>query len=63
VYWSKIALSLKMRIFMPFRPKTAHFFLRKHVFEKGHYQKMFGPLFGDSVYFSESKNKLSESLG
>jgi hypothetical protein len=35
--------------------KTAHFFHKNALLKKGHDQKMFGPLFLDSVYFSESK--------
>jgi hypothetical protein len=38
-----------------FDQKTAHFFHENAVLKKGHNQKMFGLLFSDSVYFSESK--------
>jgi hypothetical protein len=55
VFWSKIALWLKMRIFMQFSSKNSTFFHKKAFLKKGHDQKMFGPLFSDSVYISESK--------
>jgi hypothetical protein len=36
--------------------KKQHFFLhKKALFEKGHHQEMFGPLFSDSTYISDAK--------
>jgi hypothetical protein len=39
-----------------FQPKNSTFFPQKRVFFKSHYQKMFGPLYSESAYFSDAKN-------
>jgi hypothetical protein len=39
-----------------FNQKTAHFFHKNGFFFKCHYQKMFGPLYSESAYFSDAKN-------
>jgi hypothetical protein len=49
----KLHFDLKWETKCNFQPKTAHFL--SLVFEKGHDQKMFGPLFSDSAYFSDAK--------
>jgi hypothetical protein len=55
-FWLEIAIWLSFLAKVQFSTKKQHVFCHKHeFFEKGHDQKMFGPLFSNSAYISDAK--------
>jgi hypothetical protein len=55
-FWLEIALWLSFLANVEFSTQKQHIFCHKNsFFEKGYDQKMFGPLFSESVYVSDAK--------